>query len=61
MPKKEKSPVVLRHTDIFRPYPGFLSARLIIKEAKSGRKFFYCFVDFENSVQATIALQSLQV
>lgn len=47
--------------DIFRPYPGFISARLIIKEAKSGRKFFYCFVDFENAMQATIVLQSLQV
>ena len=25
-----------------------------------GKKFFYCFVDFENKLQSTIALQTLQ-
>ena len=47
--------------DIFRPYPGYICARLIVKESKNGRKFYYCFVDFENSVQASIAMQTLQV
>ena len=62
MPKKEKSPVLaVDQIDIFRPYPGFIAARLIIKEAKSGRKFYYCFVDFETPVQSSIVLQSLQV
>jgi len=45
---------------IFRVFPGFQEVRLIKKEAKSGRKFYFCFVDFENPLQATIALQTLQ-
>lgn len=45
---------------IFRPYPGYQCARLISKEAKNGRKFYYCFVDFDSSIHASIALQSLQ-
>ncbi len=45
---------------MFRPFPGFLSARLIPKTSKNGRKYFFCFVDFENEVQATIAMQTLQ-
>lgn len=45
---------------IFRPFPGFQSVRLIPKKTKSGREFFLCFVDFENSLQSTIALNTLQ-
>jgi hypothetical protein len=45
---------------VFRPFPGFLSARLIPKTSKNGRKYFFCFVDFENEVQATVALSTLQ-
>jgi hypothetical protein len=44
---------------IFRPFPGFLSARLIPKVSKMGRKYFYCFVDFEDSIQATICSMTL--
>ena len=42
---------------IFRPYPGYQCVRLIFKEL-NGRKFFWCFVDFDNEVNATIAMQS---
>lgn len=31
---------------IFRPFPGYIQARLIAKVSKMGRKYFYCFVDF---------------
>jgi RNA recognition motif. (a.k.a. RRM, RBD, or RNP domain) len=34
--------------------------RLIKKETKSGRKFYFCFVDFENAVNATVAKDTLQ-
>ena len=44
---------------IFRPYPGYQCIRLIFKEL-NGRKFFWCFVDFDNEVNATIAMQSLK-
>lgn len=33
-------------------------ARLVPK-SKEGRKFFFCFVDFETSEQASVAQQSL--
>lgn len=45
---------------IFRPFPGFVNARLIAKKTREGRKFFFCFVDFENKRQASIALHTLQ-
>lgn len=51
----------LTFLDVFRPFPGYICARLISKETKSGRKYYYCFVDFENSVQASICMQTLQV
>ena len=47
--------------DVFRPFPGYIEVRLIKKEAKSGRSYALCFVDFENPLQATIALHTLQV
>lgn len=45
---------------IFRPFPGFIAARLIAKTSKSDRKFFFCFVDFENKAQAAVCMQTLQ-
>jgi RNA recognition motif-containing protein len=45
---------------IFRPFPGFVNARLISKKTREGRKFFFCFVDFENKKQASIVLHTLQ-
>ena len=45
---------------IFRPFPGFIQARLIPKLTKNGRKYYFCFIDFENHWQASIALQTLQ-
>lgn len=45
---------------IFRPFPGYVAARLIQKTSKSDRKFFFCFVDFENKTQAAICMQTLQ-
>lgn len=45
---------------VFRPYPGFINARLLPKTSKTGRKYFFCFVDFEDETLATICLKSLQ-
>jgi len=33
---------------------------LISKKTREGRKFFFCFVDFENKKQASIVLHTLQ-
>ena len=44
---------------IFRPFPGFKKLRLIPKE-KNGVKSFICFVDFEDSIQSTICIDTLQ-
>ena len=46
--------------DIFRPFPGFECIRLIRKTTSSNREYFLCFVDFENHVQASIAMHTLQ-
>lgn len=45
---------------IFRPFPGFINARLIPKKTHQGRKYFFCFVDFEKVDQACIAKDTLQ-
>jgi hypothetical protein len=47
-------------SDIFRPFPGFQCVRLIQKTANNNRQYFLCFVDFENAIQATIAMSTLQ-
>ena len=47
--------------DVFRPFPGYKTVRLIKKQTQSGREYYYCFADFENSIQSTIALNTLQV
>jgi RNA recognition motif-containing protein len=44
---------------IFRPFPGYKSLRLIQKE-KNGENTYLCFVDFENSYQSTICINTLQ-
>jgi hypothetical protein len=44
---------------IFRPFPGFLSVRLITRE-KNGEKTLICFADFENIYQSTICIYTLQ-
>ena len=45
---------------IFRPFPGFQCVRLIPKTANNNRNYYLCFVDFENALQATIAMSTLQ-
>jgi len=37
------------HVDIFRPFPGFKSVRLIPREKRPGEKVIFCFADFENA------------
>ena len=44
---------------IFRPYPGYKGLRLIEKE-KNGKKTFIGFVDFENVIQSTVCINTLQ-
>ena len=44
---------------IFRPFPGFINLRLVKKE-KNGRLMNLCFVDFENILQSTICIATLQ-
>lgn len=48
------------NADIFRPYPGFQQIRLIRKSTSTGREYLLCFVDFENNLQSTIAMNTLQ-
>ena len=44
---------------IFRPYIGFRGLRLIKKE-KNGQKTVICFVDFDNIIQSTVCINTLQ-
>jgi RNA recognition motif-containing protein len=44
---------------IFRPFPGFKSVRLITKD-KKGEKSILCFADFEDVIQSTICINTLQ-
>lgn len=53
-----KNVLILIKIDIFRPYPGFIRVRLIPKEAND-KKFFLCFVDFDNEYNSTKALNGL--
>jgi antibiotic biosynthesis monooxygenase (ABM) superfamily enzyme len=61
--RSERWPVIFffEMKDVFRPYPGYQTARLITKEAKNGRKFYYCFVDFDSNSNASICKDSIQV
>ncbi|KAL6040666.1 nuclear speckle RNA-binding protein A-like [Balamuthia mandrillaris] len=47
---------------IFRPFPGFLSLRILPKESKQypNRTYNLCFVEFDNKYQATAAMQAIQ-
>jgi RNA recognition motif. (a.k.a. RRM, RBD, or RNP domain) len=44
---------------IFRPFPGFKSVRLITRE-KAGEKSMICFADFDDILQSTICINTLQ-
>lgn len=44
---------------LFRPFPGFQSVRLITR-VKDGEKTLLCFADFENVIQSTICINTLQ-
>ena len=61
MPHNDKSVVIICcNADIFRPYPGFQQIRLIRKSTSTGREYLLCFVDFENNLQSTICMNTLQ-
>ena len=47
--------------DMFRPFPGFKSVRLIPRDKKNGEKVIFCFADFENTLQTTMVINTLQV
>ena len=47
------------YLDIFRPFPGFKSVRLIPREKKPGEKVIFCFADFENAFQTTLVINTL--
>jgi len=44
---------------VFRPYKGFISVRLISRD-KNGEKSIICFADFEDLIDATICINTLQ-
>jgi len=44
---------------IFRPFQGFKSVRLVFRD-KNGEKSIICFADFENVIQSTICINTLQ-
>ncbi len=44
---------------IFRPFPGFKSVRLITRD-KSGEKSVICFADFDDILQSTVCINTLQ-
>eukprot|EP01100_Stratorugosa_tubuloviscum_P008782 TRINITY_DN365_c0_g1_i1.p1 TRINITY_DN365_c0_g1~~TRINITY_DN365_c0_g1_i1.p1 ORF type:complete len:168 (-),score=48.93 TRINITY_DN365_c0_g1_i1:137-640(-) len=47
---------------IFRPFPGFQSLRMFIKESKKNPQkcFVICFVEFDSKMQASVAMNLLQ-
>lgn len=45
---------------IFRPFVGFKTVRLIPREKRQGEKVMLCFADFENTLQTTIVINTLQ-
>ena len=45
---------------IFRPFVGFKTVRLIPREKRQGERVMLCFADFENTVQTTIVINTLQ-
>ena len=51
---------LIRSSDIFRPFRGFKSVRLIPREKGPDEKVILCFADFENALQTTIVINTLQ-
>ena len=51
---------VCSFSDIFRPFRGFKSVRLIPREKGPDEKVILCFADFENALQTTIVINTLQ-
>jgi RNA recognition motif-containing protein len=45
---------------IFRPFVGFKTVRLIPREKRQGERVMLCFADFENTLQTTIVINTLQ-
>lgn len=47
---------------IFRPYAGYQSCRILIKQSKQhpALTFLLCFVEFDTCYQSTVAMHSLQ-
>mmetsp|Transcript_16040 Transcript_16040/g.22296 ORF Transcript_16040/g.22296 Transcript_16040/m.22296 type:complete len:294 (+) Transcript_16040:226-1107(+) len=47
---------------IFRQWPGYQSLRILVKESKQfpSRTHHLCFVEFDNKLQATLAMNHLQ-
>lgn len=45
--------------DLFRPFPGFKSVRLV-KRDRTHDTVVFCFADFENALQATMVINTLQ-
>ena len=52
--------VVACLADIFRPFKGFKSVRLIPREINADEKVILCFADFENDFQTTLVINTLQ-
>ena len=46
--------------DIFRPFRGFKSVRLIPRDISAEEKVILCFADFENNFQTTLVINTLQ-
>jgi hypothetical protein len=44
---------------VFRPFPGFKSVRLITRD-KGGEKSVICFADFDDILQSTVCINTLQ-
>lgn len=52
---------IITFLDIFRPFPGFKSVRLIPREKRPNEKVIFCFADFDNKFQTTLVINTLQV
>ena len=46
--------------DIFRPFKGYKSVRLIPRDKGYEGKVLFCFADFENPMQTTVVINTLQ-
>ena len=51
--------ILWKFIDIFRPFRGFKSVRLIPREKAPDEKVILCFADFENALQTTIVINTL--